>query len=194
MRLLPKKKMNPSRKLFLFKMKGLIVYILYNIALLTLSYFIDRFFQMLIFILFYNTIQNCFNYRFHAESIQQNPIKAVRLCKIITIIVEIIYLCFCKNLDVSMYSNLLIIFLTALINCLLELVIENIINKNSLLKDRDKLLELCAIACLSKSATDRMIFKYIDGKTYQEIADIECVDVESIRKSIARSRKKIFKG
>ncbi len=194
MRLLLKKKMNASRKLLLFKMKGLRTYILYNVALLTLAYFIDRFYQMLIFVLFYNMIQNCFNYRFHAETLQSDPVKAVKLCKVITIVVEIIYLIFCKDLDISVYSNLFIIFIITLINCLLELILEMNITKYAVLKDKDKLLELCLKANLSKNATDRMILKYIDGKTYQEIADIECVDIDAIRKSIARSRKKIFKG
>ena len=175
-------------------MKGLRTYILYNVALLTLAYFIDRFYQMLIFVLFYNMIQNCFNYRFHAETLQSDPVKAVKLCKVITIVVEIIYLIFCKDLDISVYSNLFIIFIITLINCLLELILEMNITKYAVLKDKDKLLELCLKANLSKNATDRMILKYIDGKTYQEIADIECVDIDAIRKSIARSRKKIFKG
>lgn len=54
--------------------------------------------------------------------------------------------------------------------------------------------ELCQKANLSKNATDRMILRYVENKTYQEIADLECVDVDSIKKSIMRSRKKIFKG
>ena len=48
-------------------------------------------------------------------------------------------------------------------------------------------------AKLSRNATDRMILKYIDNKTYQEIADLECVDLQTIKISINRSRKKIFK-
>ena len=176
------------------KLKSLVTYLIYNAIILTISYFINRFFQMLIFILFFSFIQNCFNYRFHADSIVTNPIKAVRLCKVITIAVEIIYLIFCKDLDISIYSNLFIIFLIAFINCLIEFALENIIIKNDCLKDKDKLLDLCNKANLSKNATNRMILKYIEGKTCQEIANIECVDVDSIKKSINRSRKRIFKG
>ena len=50
---------------------------------------------------------------------------------------------------------------------------------------------MCEKAKLSKNATDRMILKYIDNKTYQEIADLECVDVQTIKMSINRSRKKL---
>jgi DNA-binding CsgD family transcriptional regulator len=36
-----------------------------------------------------------------------------------------------------------------------------------------------------------MIMRYVERKSYDEIADIECVDPETIRKSILRSKKKL---
>lgn len=185
--------MKASNKLMLFKIKGLLSYILYNAILLTFSYFVGRFYQMLLFVLFYNTIQNSFKYRFHADTIQHDPIKAVRLCKIITIFVEIIYLILCKDLDVSIYSNLFIIFLITLSNAILEFSLEIFLIKEEDLRNESKLLLLCKKAKLSKNATDRMVMKYIKNMTYQEIADLECVDLQTIKISINRSRKKIFK-
>ena len=161
---------------------------------MTISFLLDRFYQMLIFVLFYSFIQNCFKYRFHADTIEPEPIKAVKLCKVITICVEIIYLALCNKLNISIYSNLFIIFLIALGNCLLEVSIQHFIVKEEYLKDKNKLIILCKNANLSENATNRMILKYVDGKSYQEIADIECVDVDSIKKSINRSRKKILRG
>lgn len=175
------------------KCKNLITYLIYNAIILIIAYFFNRFFQMLIFILFFETIQNCFYYRFHADTIQKDPIKAVRLCKIITISVEILYLIFCNNLNISIYSNLFIIFLIAFCNCILEVAIRKIIIRDEDLKDEKRLLELCANANLSKNATDRMLLKYIKNKSYQEIANLECVDIDTIKKSINRSRKKILK-
>lgn len=175
-----------------YRIKDILIYLVYNIILLTISYFLNRFFQMLIFILFFGFIQNCFRYRFHADSIVSDPVKAVKLCKVITICVEIIYLIFCKELDISIYSNLFIIFLIAFTNCLLEFALENFVIKNSYLHNEEKLLELCRKSNLSQNATNRMIMKFIENKTYQEIADIECVDVDSVKKSISRSKKKIF--
>lgn len=176
------------------KLKSLITYLIYVIILLTISYFLNRFLQMLIFILFFEFIQNCFRYRFHADTIVADPIKAVKLCKVITIIVELIYLAFCSELDISLYSNLLIIFLIAFINCLLEFSIEAFFTKENCLKDKEILLDLCGKAKLSLNATNRMMLRYIENKSYEEIADLECVDVDSIKKSIARSKNKIFKG
>ncbi len=186
--------MKANSKLLFIRIRGLLFYILYNIIVLVISYFFDRFFQMLLFILFYSFVQECFRYRFHADTIQDNPIKAIKLCKLITIVVEVIYFIFCKDLDISVYSNLMIIFSVAFTNCLLEFSLEHYFIKKDVLKDKDKLLMLCSKAKLSKIATDRMIMKYIDNKTYQEIADIECIDLNSIKKSISRSRNKIFKG
>ena len=178
--------------LWRIKLKSLFAYLIYTAIILTISYFLDRFFQMLMFILFFEIIQKCFKYRFHADSIVNDPIKAVRLCKVITICVEIVYLIFCKDLDISVYSNLFIIFLIAFINCLLEFAIEHFIIKKDILKNKDTLLELCNKAKLTQNAIDRMVMKYVDNKTYQEIADIECVDLATIKMSINRSRKKIL--
>ena len=180
--------------LWKIRLKGFISYLIYNIILLTIAYFLNRFFQMLIFILFFEFIQNCFKYRFHADTIVQDPIKACRLCKVITIAVELIYLSFCNGLDVSIYSNLLIIFVIAFINCLLQFAIESFYSKENCLKNKEVLLELCVKANLSQSATNRMLLKYIDDKSYDEIAELECVDVDSIKRSISRSKKRIFKG
>lgn len=179
--------------MFKYRIKDLLLYIVYNLILLTISFLLDRFYQMLIFILSYSFVQNCFYYRFHADSIQDDPIKAVKLCKVITIGVEIIYLAFCQNLNISIYSNLFIIFFIALLNCLLEFSLETLIIKNNMLRDKDKLSILCKKARLTKNATERMFLKYIENKTYQEIADLECVDLQTIKISINRSRKKIFK-
>ncbi len=55
-------------------------------------------------------------------------------------------------------------------------------------------MRLCIRANLTENAKNRMVMKYIENKTYEEIAIIESVDVETIKKSINRSRNKIFKN
>lgn len=189
----PKSK-NQNKLLVKLKIKGLITCFIYNAILLTISYFLDRFFQMLMFVLFFELMQSSFKYRFHADTIVDNPIKAIRYCKIITIIVEIVYLIFCNNFNISLYSNLFIIFGIALFSCILELSLEFCLVKQSQLKDKETLLRLCTKANLTENAKNRMVMKYIDGKTYREIADLECVDIETIKKSINRSRNKILKN
>ena len=176
------------------KLKNIIPYLLYVIILLIIAYICNKIIQTLIFILFFNFIQNCFKYRFHSDTIIEDPLKAVNHCKLITISVEFVYIIYCKDLNVSIYANLFIIFLITFLNCILEFSLERIFVKQDCFKDKDTLLELCNQAGLSKNATQRMIMKYIENKTYQEIAKLEFTDIDTIKKSINRSRKKIFKN
>lgn len=174
------------------KIKNLAIAFIYNITLLIIAYYLNRFFQMLNFLIFFDIMQKCFKYRFHSDSVIDDPIKATKYCKLITICVEVIYMIFCKSLNLSLYSNLIIIFSFSVCNTLLEFSIKNFIIKKDCLKDKDMLLKMCENANLTTNATKRMIMKYIDNKTYQETSEIECVDVETIKKSINRSRNKIF--
>lgn len=172
-------------------LKNRIGYILYCITILIIAYFFDRFFQMLMFILFFDFLQNCFFKRFHAESITDDPIKAVRYCKIITIAVEIVYLIFCNKLDISLYNNLFIIFMVATSNALLQFFLENIVIRKVKLSDLETLTSLCNKAHLTEIATKRMIMRYVEKKKIKEIADIEKVEIETIKQSIRRSKRKI---
>lgn len=50
---------------------------------------------------------------------------------------------------------------------------------------------LCKEAKLTNVATNRMIMRYVEKKSYKEIAMIECVEEKSIEQSIRRNRKKL---
>lgn len=171
--------------------KGFIEYLIYCITILIIAYFFERFFQMLMFILLFNVVQNSFLKRFHSDTLIESPIKALKWCRIITIVVEIVYLIFCKELDITLYNNLLIIFFIATSNALLQFFLERVAITKETLKDYNTLNTLCKEANLTEQATKRMIMKYVENKKYSEIADIECVDEESIKSSIRRSRRKL---
>lgn len=178
-------------KLKWIRIRGLIFYIIYCLIILTISYFINKFFQMLIFILGFDLIQNCFSKRFHSDTIIDNPIKATKYCKLITIVIQILFLIYCNETNLSIYGSLFIIFVICIINFLLQYFFErNKVNK-SILSDKETLLTLCKEVNLSEEATKRLVMKYIEHKTYEEIAMIEYVNVETIKKSINRSRKKL---
>lgn len=172
-------------------LKERVIYLLYNLVLLAFAFVFERFLQMLMFLLFFNSLQNCFAFRFHSNTIVENPIKAVKYCKIITIVIEIIYLSFCKELDVSVYSNLFVIFVIAFTNALLQFYCEKTIITKARLSNLDDLKYLCEEAHLSQLATNRMIMRFVEKKSISEIATIEFVDDETIKKSIQRSRKKL---
>ena len=166
-------------------------YYLYCIFILIISYIFNRFFQMLLFILFFNFIQDCFRYRFHSDTIINDPIKATKYCKIITIAIEALYLATCKDLNVSVYSNLLLIFFIACINALLQFYLEKFIIDKNILNDKDKLLKLSKEYNISDLAIQRLIEHYVDNKTIAEIAAQECVEEQTIKQSIRRTRRKL---
>jgi uncharacterized membrane protein (UPF0182 family) len=143
------------------------------------------------FILFFNTIQNCFNYRFHSDTIIKDPIKATRYCKIITIAIEVLYLAICKDLNVSIYSNLLLIFVIAFINALLQFYLEKIVINQNVLQNKETLIQLCKDNNVSDLAMQRLIDHYVNGKTFIEIASQECVEEMTIKQSIRRTKRKL---
>lgn len=180
-------------KLELKLLENRVIYILYNIFVLTLAFLLDRFLQMLMFILFFNFIMNCFKWRFHSDTICKNHIKATRLCKIITVCVETIFLCFCEKLIVSVYSNLFIIFSIAVVNCLLEFYLERTLSIKFSLSNQEFLERVCLEANISKINTQRLIMRYVQKLKIKEIADIENVEEDSINHALVRSRKQINK-
>ena len=174
-------------KLFIKRLE----FLLYCVIMLIIAYLLDRFYQMLIFLLLFNFIHDAFRYRFHADTIIKDPIKSVRWCKVITIFVHIIYLILCGNLNISIYYNLLIIFLITLLNCLLEYSIHSIIVRNIKLCDCTTLVDMCKQANISYDAQRRLIMRYVQHKSIREIAHSECVDEQSIKISLNRSLKRL---
>ena len=167
-------------------------YVAYNIIILTIAFFFERFVQMLMFILMFGMIRKGFNYTFHANTIYPDePIKAGKVCKLITIGVEIIYLIFCKELNVSVYSNLFVIFVIATINALLQFYLERVLNSKALLKNREFILTKGNEVGLSTTAINRLILRYVEGKSIKEIASIECLTEESVKQSLRRSKRKL---
>lgn len=174
----------------LFKRR--IPFILHIILLLLFASIFNKHFEMLLFILGYSFISNCFTNQFHADTIiDDDPLKSTRWCKIITIIIEIIYLYYCKNYDISIYSNIWLIMSIATFSALLQFLLERIIVKESKLRNEKTLLALCEEAKLTKEATNRMILRYIKKLKVREIADLECVEEKTIKESLRRSKHKL---
>lgn len=181
--------MNKYRKKMLIRYT---IYFVHCLIILGLAYLLNRFFQMLMLILFFNAIQGCFNYRFHTDTIiTDDPIKADNLCKLITVVVELVYLAFCKDINVSVYSNLFVIFTIASVNALLQYFLERIIIHSSALRNKDYLEYLCMEYSISTIATKRLIDHYIHKKSYKQIANEEFVEPDTVKQSIIRTKKKI---
>ena len=98
--------------------------------ILFIAFIFDRLIQMTLFILLFKIIQGCFKMQFHADTLfPDDAIKATKMCKIISIIIEIFYLIYCKNLNITIYANIFMILFIAFVNALLEFALRNIIIK-----------------------------------------------------------------
>lgn len=177
------------KKLVLNKLKNILIYVLYRIATIVIAILFNRLFELLLFLIAFRLVRSCFNKQFHADILTESSLKAVRLCRLITISVEMMYLIICINTNITIYSNLIIVISIAALSYFLQYFLErNIINK-SILKDKSRLLSICEEHKISLEATNRLVLHYIDNKTINEIALIECVNPETIKQSIRRSKR-----
>lgn len=168
-----------------------LIYYIHLIILFIIAYNFNKLWQMIFFECLFNFIQGTFRYRFHSDSIIEDPIKATRWCRIITCCVEISYLIICCSLRMSLYYNLLIIVNITLLNTLLQyFVISSTTSKDTLTLE-EKLVNKCKEKGLTEQATKRLIMRYIEHKSIEEIASIECVEKSSISISLMRSRKRL---
>ena len=174
----------------LFKRR--IPFILHIILIMLIASIFNKHFEMLLFLLSYKAISACFKEQFHADTLfDDDPMKSSKWCKIITLLVELIYLFYCTRYNITIYSNILIIIVVASISALLQFFLERVIVKVSKLRDEKTLLKLCEEANLTKEATNRMYLRYIKGLKVREIADLECVEEKTIKESLRRSKRKM---
>lgn len=178
----------------MWRLRNCISYVIFNIVMILISHLFDKQLGMIQFIVCYNLIQQCFNKRFHSDTIiKDSAIKADLYCKAITIVVEIIYLIISIKATITLYLNILIILSFCFASYLLQFCLERIATKKSNLNYVNKklLIEMCKEASLTPLVINRMVLKYVEHKTYKEIATIEYVDESTIKKSINRARKKL---
>lgn len=174
------------------KLKQIILYSLYYATMFTIAFCVDKLLQMLLFVVFFHFTQGCFYKTFQPDVIEKDPIKAIKYYNFTKFCFELNFLIICNNFDISIYSNILEIFVIAAFNALLRYLFEKmIIEKQNILKDKDKLIQMCKEVGVKDDMIQRMIWKYVDGKTYEEIASIERVEMETVKQSIRRTRKKL---
>ena len=161
------------------------------IIILSIAYLFDRLIQMALFILLFKGIQNCFKMQFHADTLfPDDAIKATKICKLISIIMEFFYLIYCKNLVVTIYANLFIIVFIAFANALLEFALRNIIvkklNKREIIlsiveNDEEKIDAFCnSKGLINLSET---VYLYLNN-TVEETAEILEIDNKTVQRRI----------
>ena len=166
-------------------------FIIHCIIMLSIAYLFDRLIQMALFILLFKGIQNCFKIQFHADTLfPDDAIKATNICKIISIVMEIFYLIYCKDLVVTIYANIFIIVFIAFVNALLEFSLRNIIikklNKREIIlsiveNDEEKIEALCDSKGLKNLSETIYLFL---NNTVEETADILEIDNKTVQRRI----------
>lgn len=170
----------------------LLLFVLHCVLIVLFASLFNRHLEMIMYLVCSKSISLCFNKQFHADTLFDNePIRSTKWCKIITIIVELLYLYMCKKYNLSIYSNLFLILVISVISGLLQFFLERVIVYESKLRNKDTLLILCAEANLTQEATNRMVMRYIDKLKVREIASIEYVEEKTIKESLRRSKRKM---
>lgn len=169
--------------------------------MLVIAYFFDKFFAMLLFILFVGTIKSCFKIEFHADSLFDNePIKALNYCKFISILVEIIYLIVSSKLELTIYGNIFVLFTFALVNSILEVSLETIVistsksRREKILKivanDEKEIENLCDKHCLNNYS--EVIYLYLNN-TIEETSEILNIPVRTINNKINKFIRTLYR-
>ena len=177
-------------KLFIYRAKEKFISILNMVAILLLSYFFNKWFEMFIFMLTYNLIRCEFLLAVHGSDFVNSPSKSIILCRIITFIIQLTSIMFLISIDMSKFLNTFLASSLGAINYLLKFYLQRTLNLEFKIRDMTSLKTLCENAQLSELATRRMFMRYIEKKSIKEIAEIEMVEEATIIKSINRTRKK----
>ncbi len=158
--------------------------------------------EIITFILFYNSISNCFKTRFHADTLYPNSaIKASFICKLITISVCIYFVISCISVEKSFYMFITQILIIAFVSCLLQIYFDfnkyvrdlNKIKKKIDFKNltEQEIYDVCKEHKININIANRIVDHYIKGMPYQDIADQNTTTLEAIRNCFNRAKNKI---
>lgn len=181
-------------KLFLYQAKGMAISIINLVAILTIAYFFNKLTEMLIFTLTYNVIRKDFTLAVHGNDFTASHSKAVKICRLITFVIQFISIIFIISIDISKFLNTFLACVLGILNFVFKFYIENYLGLELKLRNPDMLKKMCDEANISENAYKRLYMKYIEKKSIKEIAELECVEEMTIGQSIRRSRIKLKGG
>lgn len=107
---------NLNKKIFKSKFKNLLKDLLFYLIIFVLSWIYDKWLVMLSFICTYTIIRSEFLKAVHGSDFTDSPSKAIKYCRIITFIVQVLSIIFMINIDISKYVNILLAFILGVIN------------------------------------------------------------------------------
>lgn len=162
------------------------------LAVFILAYIFNKPYEMFIYIITYTFVRNEFTKAVHGKDFTSSYAKGIVYCRIITIVVQTISIIFLININISRYVNVLIGILLGIVNFFAKDYLEYHIVKNNLwLMNEETLDGLCVKYNLSDTARKRLKLRYIDKLKMKEIAQIECVEQDSIEEYFRILKKRL---
>ena len=102
--------------LFKFRLKNILLDLMFYSIIFTLAYLFDKWFEMLVYVLAYTLIRNEFTKQVHGKDFTESYSKGIKYCRYITFSIQLISLIFIINVDLSKYINLILAFILGIIN------------------------------------------------------------------------------
>lgn len=174
--------------------KNNISYLIFVGVVLVTAFIFNRLFEVLLFIICFNFMHDCFKKRFHANTIEEDYKKAGTLCKLITIIITLGYLILSISINTTLYINLSIIigicFVNAMLQDYIELLDKHLDDEIKRAKNGNRIyrgMSMVELECsLSKYdivgiPNDIMHYFYVDRMKLQDIADTLGYSIERIQ-------------
>ena len=111
-----KKKKNLNSIIRAYKVKNLLLSLLHLTFVLIIAFISNKLAEFLIFMLTYTFIRDEFEKAIHGSDFTNSPSKAIKLCRLITTIVQLVSLIFLISFNISKYINILFAVCLGVVN------------------------------------------------------------------------------
>lgn len=107
-----------------YKIKNILLDLLYYVIVFVCAYFFNKWFEMFCYILTFTIIRGEFTKAVHGSDFTESHTKAIKYCRRITFVVQIISLIFIISVNISKYINLILAVILGFINFFVKDYIE----------------------------------------------------------------------
>ena len=124
-----KKKNNLNSIILKHRIKNILYNLLSLLCVLLIAFISDKIIEFTIFMLTYTIIRDEFQKAVHGSDFTNSSHKGIILCRIITIIVQVVSIIFLIKIDISKYFNIILSISLGIINFLTKDYLEHMVRK-----------------------------------------------------------------
>ena len=184
--------MNLNNIIFKEKLIDALYDLLAYTVVIILAIVLNKPFELFIYIISYTFIREEFTKAVHGKDFTSSYAKGIIYCRLITMAIQTISIIYLINIEVSRYVNILCAVSLGALNFFVKDYLEYHLVKTNLWLINEEILDnLCVKHNLSELSRKRMKMKYIDKMKNKEIAEFECVEVESIEEFFRKLKKRL---